>query len=106
MHFFRLEFGMDSSSTNVVPTVALETRVTSQGQVSVPAAIRRKLGVEPGSTLQWTLRGDEVVVKRRTGSTFDEMHKILFPNGPPKRRSLKEMDEGIAQYMREKYARG
>ena len=98
---------MDSSNVLSAASTppALETRVTSQGQVSVPAAIRRKLGVEPGSTLQWIERGDEVVVKRRAGSTFEEMHKILFPDGPPKRRSLKEMDEGIAQYMREKHAR-
>ena len=93
-------------TANPAPSTLLETRITSQGQVSVPAAIRRKLGVEPGSTLQWTVRGDEVVVKRRVGSSFEDMHKILFPNGPPKRRTLKEMDDGIAQYIREKHARG
>lgn len=96
---------MDSSTTSNVPSIALETRVTSQGQVSVPAAIRRKLGVEPGSTLQWTVRGDEVVVKRRAGSTFEEMHKALFPNGPPKPISLAQMDEAIGNYMREKHGK-
>ena len=98
---------MDSSSTLSASstTPALETRVTSQGQVSVPAAIRRKLGVEPGSTLQWIERGDEVVVRRRVGSTFEEMHKILFPNGPPKPISLKKMDEAIVDYMREKHGK-
>ena len=94
---------MDTSLAPAFPT--LETRVTSQGQVSVPAAIRRKLGVEPGSTLQWIERGDEVVVRRRVGSTFEEMHKILFPNGPPKPISLKQMDEAIVDYMREKHGK-
>ena len=98
---------MDSANalSAALPHLVLETRVTSQGQVSVPAAIRRKLGVEPGSTLQWIERGDEVVVKRRSGSTFEEMHKILFPNGPPKPISLKQMDEAIGDYMREKHGK-
>ena len=94
---------MDTSLAPAFPP--LETRVTSQGQVSVPAAIRRKLGVEPGSTLQWIERGDEVVVRRRVGSTFEEMHKILFPNGPPKPISLKQMDEAIVDYVREKHGK-
>ena len=94
---------MDTSLAPAFPP--LETRVTSQGQVSVPAAIRRKLGVEPGSTLQWIQRGDEVVVRRRVGSTFEEMHKILFPNGPPKPISLKQMDDAIGDYMREKHGK-
>ena len=96
---------MDSLATMVASTGVLETRITSQGQVSVPAAIRRKLGVEPGSTLQWTVRGDEVVVKRRAGSSFEDMHKILFPDGLPKPISTKQMKEAIANYAHEKHAR-
>ena len=99
---------MDSSNTatDAAQSITLQTRITSQGQVSVPAAIRRKLGVAPGSTLQWTLRGDEVVVKRRNAVTSLEMHKALFPDGPPKPISLKQMKEAIRQRMRDKYARG
>ena len=99
---------MDSSNTatDAAQSITLQTRITSQGQVSVPAAIRRKLGVAPGSTLQWTLRGDEVVVKRRSAVTSLEMHKALFPDGPPKPISLKQMKEAIRQRMRDKYARG
>ena len=99
---------MDSSSTLSASstTPALETRVTSQGQVSVPAAIRRKLGVEPGSTLQWTLRGDEVIVKRRSTYSSLDMHKALFPDGPPKPISDKQIKAAIVEYMRTKHARG
>ena len=99
---------MDSSSTLSASstTPALETRVTSQGQVSVPAAIRRKLGVEPGSTLQWTLRGDEVIVKRRSTYSSLDMHKALFPDGLPKPISDKQIKAAIVDYMRTKHARG
>ena len=96
---------MDTSSSVSPESITADTRITSQGQVSVPAAIRRKLGVAPGSTLQWTLRGDEVVVKRRGQYTFEDIHKELFPNGPPKRRSLKELKLGIEAYIREKHGR-
>jgi antitoxin PrlF len=96
---------MDTSSAASNSPISVDTRITSQGQVSVPAAIRRKLGVAPGSTLQWTLRGDEVVVKKRASVTFEDIHKELFPNGPPKPISLKQMKEAIAQHIREKHAR-
>lgn len=96
---------MDTSSPASASTITVDTRITSQGQVSVPAAIRRKLGVAPGSTLQWTMRGDEVVVKKRGQYTFEDIHKALFPDGPPKRRSLKELKQGIEDYIREKYGR-
>ena len=98
---------MDSSNTLSAspPPPALETRVTSQGQVSVPAAIRRKLGVEPGSTLQWIERGDEVVVRRRSTYSSLDMHKALFPNGPPKPISDKQIKAAIVDYMRTKRAR-
>ncbi len=82
-----------------------ESKITSQGQISVPAEVRRKLGVGPGSTLAWEEDGDRIVVTRAKKYTSADIRKALFPNGPPKRRSLKEMDEGIAEYMRKKHAR-
>jgi antitoxin PrlF len=83
-----------------------ESKVTAQGQISVPAAVRRKLGVGPGSILEWEEEGDQIVVRRKGKYTFDDIHRVLFPNGPPKKRSLAELKEGIAQYIREQHARG
>jgi antitoxin PrlF len=82
-----------------------ESRITSQGQISIPAEIRKRLGVGPGSTIQWDESNGQIVVKRARKYTSHEIHKILFPNGPPKRRSLKELKEGISHYIREKHAR-
>ena len=31
---------------------------------------------------------------------------MLFPDGPPKRRSLRELDEGMAKYVKERHAQG
>lgn len=82
-----------------------QSKLTAQGQISVPAEVRRKLGVGPGSVLEWTEEGDSIVVKRAGRYTSMDIHRALFPDGPPKRRSLKELKEGIEQYIRERHAR-
>ena len=38
------------------------SKVTAQGQISVPSDIRRKLGIGPGSVLEWDEEGDKIVV--------------------------------------------
>lgn len=81
------------------------SKVTAQGQISVPAEIRRKLGIGPGSVLEWDEEGDKIVVRRSGRYASEDIHRALFPNGPPKRRTLKELKEGIGRYMRERHAR-
>jgi AbrB family looped-hinge helix DNA binding protein len=81
------------------------SKVTAQGQISVPLEVRRKLGIGPGSTLEWDEDGDKIVVRRVGQSTFEDIRNALFPEGPPKRRTLAELKEGIRQHMRERYAR-
>lgn len=82
-----------------------ESKITSQGQISVPAEVRRKLGVGPGSILAWEEDGGKIVVTRAKKYTWEDIRKALFPDGPPKRRSIEEMDEGIRSYIRKKHAR-
>jgi antitoxin PrlF len=83
-----------------------QSKVTSQGQISVPAEIRRRLGVGPGSTLEWDEEEGKIVVRKAGKYTFEDIHKMLFPNGPPKRRSLKQLTKGIEDYIREQHASG
>jgi AbrB family looped-hinge helix DNA binding protein len=82
------------------------SKITAQGQISVPAEIRRKLGVGPGSTLEWDEEGGKIVVRRAGKYTFEDIHKVLFPDGPPKRRSLKQLKKGIEDYITEQHERG
>mgnify|MGYP003520358345 FL=1 len=81
------------------------SKVTAQGQVSVPARVRQHLGVGPGSVLEWDEEGESVVVRRAGQYTFDDIHKRLFPDGKPPRKSLRELKKGIEDYVREKHAR-
>jgi AbrB family looped-hinge helix DNA binding protein len=85
---------------------AARSRITAQGQITVPAVIRRKLGVGPGSVLEWDADGDQVIVRRAGKYDSDDVHKALFPKGPPPRRSLAELTEGIRQYIRNRHAGG
>jgi AbrB family looped-hinge helix DNA binding protein len=43
-------------------------RVTSKGQVTIPQDVRRRLGVEPGSEVDFEVEGDVVRLVRRTES--------------------------------------
>ena len=81
------------------------SKLTAQGQISVPAKVRRKLGVGPGSVIEWDEKGEAIVVRRSGRYSSEDIRRALFPKGPPKRRSLAELKEGIEQYMRERYAR-
>lgn len=81
------------------------SKITSQNQISIPAEVRKKLGVGPGSTLEWEEQGDNIVVRRSGKYTFEDIRRVLFPKGPPKYHSVEEMDEGIRQLMRKRYAR-
>jgi len=81
------------------------SKVTAQGQISVPAGVRRKLGIGPGSVLEWDEDGDRIVVRRSARFTSEDIHRALFPGGPPEPRTLDEMKEGIRQRARERYAR-
>lgn len=82
-----------------------QSKITAQGQISVPSEVRRRLGVGPGSVLEWDEQGDAIVVRRAGTVTSEEIHRALFPDGPPPRRTIDEMDEGVRQYMRKKHAR-
>lgn len=83
-----------------------QSKLTKQGQISVPAEVRKRLGLAPGSVLSWEEKDGEVIVRRARKYTSEDIHRYLFPNGPPKKRlGKKEIEEGIAKYMREKHAR-
>jgi len=82
-----------------------QSKITAQGQISVPAAVRKKLGVGAGSILEWEDRDGEIVVRRAGRFTFEDIRRKLFPKGPSKARTIEEMEEGIRREIRRRYAR-
>jgi AbrB family looped-hinge helix DNA binding protein len=82
------------------------SKVTAQGQISVPADVRRKLGIGPGSVLEWEAEGDRIIVRRVGRYSSEEIHQALFGASKPKTRSVEELKEGIRRYVRKRHARG
>lgn len=82
-----------------------QSRLTAQGQVSVPAEVRKRLGIGPGSVIEWEQDGDKLVVRRARKYTMQDLHSAVFPNGAPTHKTDKEIREGIQQHMRRKHAR-
>jgi antitoxin PrlF len=78
-----------------------QSKLTSQGQVSVPAAVRSFLHLMPGSVLVWSLDGDRIVVERARRHSTAEVHEALFPEqtaAPAK--SLDELKQGLKDGIR------
>lgn len=80
-----------------------QSKITTQGQISVPAEVRKKLGVGPGSILEWDESNDQVVVRRAGRNTSTDIHEALFTEGRP--TPAMGVKEGIREYMRKKHAR-
>jgi AbrB family looped-hinge helix DNA binding protein len=85
--------------------VIAHSKVTSHGQISVPIDIRRKLGIGPGSILEWDQDGDQIVVRRSARFTSEDIHRALFPERTPESRTDDEMKEGIRRRAREQHSR-
>jgi AbrB family looped-hinge helix DNA binding protein len=87
-----------------------KSRLTAQGQISVPVEVRKKLGVGPGSVLEWDEQDDAVVVRRAGRYTSEDVHRALFAEGPPSaaRADVKagpDVKESIRRYVRKRHAR-
>ena len=81
------------------------SRVTSQGQISVPAEIRRKFGVGPGTLLEWDDEEGKMVLRKAGRFSFEDIHAAVFPAGPPKARTKAEVDAAMTRYFKAKHAR-
>jgi antitoxin PrlF len=81
-----------------------QSRLTAQGQISVPVEVRKKLGVGPGSVLEWEEQDGQVVVRRAGRFTSEDVHQALFPQGAAKKGPA-DVKEGVREYIRNRHAR-
>ena len=92
----------------------IQSKLTSQGQVSVPSAIRRALALTPGSTLVWTEEEGRVTVQRAARHTTAAVHQALFDTPAPvsgqaakaKPKTLAQLKQGIREHLKSRHARG
>jgi AbrB family looped-hinge helix DNA binding protein len=81
-----------------------KSKVTAQGQISVPAEVRKKLGVGPGSLLEWDEQDDQVVVRRAGRYTSLDIHQAVFPEQPTRPVDV-DVKGAIRKYIRKRHAR-
>lgn len=83
-----------------------QSKLTAQGQISVPSEIRKKLGIGPGSIIEWDEKNNEVIVRKAGRHTSADVHEALFSDGaPPNRKTSANVKEGIRKYIRQKHVR-
>jgi antitoxin PrlF len=78
-------------------------KVTSKGQITLPAELRAKLKLMPGSRVDFEERPDgSFVIRRKTGD-IRELYGFIKYDGPPV--SIEEMNEAVAQAAVERFER-
>lgn len=80
------------------------SKLTAQGQISVPTEVRRRLGIGPGSVLEWDEEGERIVVRRAGRYSSEDVHRALFEEAPEP-RTLEELKQGVRQHVRGRHAR-
>ncbi len=85
---------------------SIQSKVTAQGQISVPAEVRRQLGVGPGSVLVWEWRDGAFVVRRAGKCSSADIHAALFGPVKPGKTRTTDVKAGIRKYIRRRHARG
>jgi AbrB family looped-hinge helix DNA binding protein len=83
-----------------------QSKVTAQGQTSVPAEVRKKLGIGPGSVLEWHEQDGSVVVRRAGRFSSSEVHQAVFPKGTPRGKSVPDVKTALRAAIRHRHARG
>jgi len=66
--------------------MAIQATVTGKNQITIPAAIARALGIEPGMKLEFELTGERAVVMRPVESRAEKVRRLegmLRPYLPP-----------------------
>lgn len=76
-------------------------KLTSKGQITIPAEVRRALGVDTGDTLAFEVRGDYAVVSRPP--RLVEVLERLDGEGKLGPRRYPTDREGVISYFRESF---
>ena len=85
------------------------TRVSTKGQVILPAELRKKHGWEAGQVLEVRETADGLLLKAASLFPATELDQVAGMLGPPpdgRTRSLADMDQAITDEVMARHARG
>jgi antitoxin PrlF len=87
---------------------SLQTKLTSQSQVSVPAPIRNAMGLKPSSVIEWNIQGEQIIVTRVVKWSSEDIHQALFAETPKlssQVKSLAQLKEGIKASLKKRHVK-
>jgi AbrB family looped-hinge helix DNA binding protein len=79
-----------------------KAKITSKGQITIPAGVRKSMGVKPGEKVAFFEGEDGEFILRRVGSIKD-LRGCLAGLVPP--MTIEEMDKAIGEAVTESYLR-
>ena len=83
--------------------IALQTTLTSKGQMTLPSAVRARMGLMAGDHLLVTLQdADTIILKRPPAAVSSSLRGLLAR--PKKALTLEQMDSGVASHLKAKHA--
>lgn len=69
----------------------------------MPAEVRKRLEVGPGSVLEWDEQNNQIIVRRAGRYTSEDVHRALFPSKPPKKAPV-DVKDAVRTYIRKRHA--
>jgi bifunctional DNA-binding transcriptional regulator/antitoxin component of YhaV-PrlF toxin-antitoxin module len=80
-----------------------QSRITAQGQVSIPVSIMRMFGLAPGEIITWKTQDGHLLVEKAGQYSLEDVRSSLkLPKSAPK--TDEAIREGIKARMRAKHA--
>jgi len=80
-----------------------QSKITAQGQVSIPVAVMRKFGLAPGETINWETLDGRLVIEKTGRFSLDDVRKALQLSDAPAKTDA-EIRAGIKARTRAKHA--
>lgn len=79
-------------------SIKLESKVTSKGQITLPNALRKRLGIRTGSRIRFNIPAAGPVQVEPVAYDLEDLWRMVDAGGGSERRmSFQEMDEAKAR---------
>jgi bifunctional DNA-binding transcriptional regulator/antitoxin component of YhaV-PrlF toxin-antitoxin module len=79
-----------------------QSRITNQGQVSIPVSVLRQFGLAPGEVINWEIRDGILTIEKAGQYDLEDVKRCLkLPKGM--HRTDEEIREGIRLRVRSKH---
>ena len=85
--------------------MSFQSNVDSRGRICIPAPVRRKLGIGPGSVLKWEERDGLYLVRKAGKHSSKDIHTALFVKAGATGKHPIDTRQAVADAVRKRQAR-